>query len=136
MSNARRGFVGNAYRTQYLRSAAWYTRRTRWFHDETAMGWDIACAACGRPARDRDLELHHTDYTGVTLTRGHWHARETHDDLLPLHPYCHELLHRLIDRDRVLAKARGRRDATRLALTALRHKLAPPRDPQLEEVSS
>lgn len=81
----------------------------------------LACVACGIPATKRDLELHHLDYAGVQqLEDGRWVARESDGDLIPLHPYFHELLHRLIDRDAVLSRHRTRRAASELALDALR----------------
>jgi 5-methylcytosine-specific restriction protein A len=42
-----------------------------------------------------------------------------------MHPYCHDLLHRLIDRDAVLARNRTRRAASDHALQRLRQKLRP-----------
>lgn len=81
----------------------------------------LACVACGIPATKRDLELHHLDYAGVQqLEDGRWVARESDGDLIPPHPYFHELLHRLIDRDAVLSRHRTRRAASELALDALR----------------
>lgn len=56
------------------------------------------------------LQLHHLDYQGVIRSDGGWRASERHDDLVPLHPSCHESLHRLIERDTVLSRHRSRRD--------------------------
>ena len=50
---------------------------------------------------------------------------QRHGDLAALHPYCHELLHRLLERDTVLAKHRDRRTASLAAIERLRTKLAP-----------
>lgn len=115
MSNRRRPAVHNTYQTGFLRSPAWFARRTRWFRHHPAV-----CAGCGVVGTARTVELHHLDYTGVTHTGGQWQAGERDDDLLPLCPTCHEQVHRLIDRDYVLAHLRTRRAATEIALTALR----------------
>lgn len=124
MSNRRRVSRGNTYRTGYLRSPAWFARRDRWLDEEEhASGGGLHCAACTRPATRRQLELHHTDYAGVTEVDGKWQAGEAHQDLVALHPYCHELLHRLLERDKVLANHRSRRDASAIALRKLRQKL-------------
>jgi hypothetical protein len=103
MSNRRRPVLMNLYRSEFLRSRAWFARRDRWFTEETARGGVLACAACGQRAKKTQLELHHLDYSGVTVKEGRWLAFERHEDLLPLHRTCHDLLHRLIDRDEVLA---------------------------------
>jgi len=123
MSNRRRPSAANLYHAVYLRSPAWYARRARWFTHHTRTEGPVVCAGCGRAGSAADLELHHLDYRHVTVTAGHWRGQEGDDDLLPLHPYCHELLHRLIDRDKLLSRNRTRRDATRIALTRLRPKL-------------
>ena len=124
MSNHRKPTAGNGYRAQFLRSPAWFARRGRWFRKQERLGGRLACAACDRPASKRELELHHLDYAGVTLAAdGSWRAFEPHADLLPLHPYCHELLHRLIDRDVVLSRHRSRRAASEFALQRVRDKL-------------
>lgn len=125
MNNRRRHWRGNAYRTGYLRSRSWFERRDRWFSAESTLGNSLTCIVCGRPALPHQLELHHLDYRGVIQTPRGWVSREQHRDLVPLHPLCHELLHRLIERDRVLARMRGRRDASGIALARLRQKLAP-----------
>ncbi|NYE18093.1 hypothetical protein [Microbacterium immunditiarum] len=116
----------SAYTDGYLRSVVWFRRRDRWFGCEQRRRGSLGCAACGNPATRRQLELHHVDYTRVTRTGRVWRAGERHDDLVAMHPYCHELLHRLIDRDRVLAEHRDRRSATLLALTHLRLALRTP----------
>lgn len=124
MSNRRIRGWGNTYRTGYLRSRTWFQRRDQWFADERAHGAVISCAACGREAKPSQLELHHNDYRGVIRTERGWVSRESHRDLVPLHPLCHELLHRLLERDRVLGRMRTRRDASTLALVRLRQKLS------------
>ena len=120
MSNRRRPARGNPYRTEFLASPAWHTRRAYWFRREANLGHPLACAACGQAAVPAELELHHRTYAGVLLENGVWRAFERHDDLIPLHPYCHELLHRLLDRDTILARHRDRHTATEHALTRLR----------------
>ncbi|NYE18017.1 hypothetical protein [Microbacterium immunditiarum] len=75
-------------------------------------------------ATPAELELHHLTYRGVVRADTGWQAWEPHRDLVPLHPYCHELLHRLIDRDAVLSRHRTRRAASLFALHRLRAKLA------------
>lgn len=124
MSNHRKAGLGNAYRVDFLRSPAWFARRDRWFRKEARLGRALACAACERSATKDHLELHHTDYSGVRFVEGSWRAFEPHVDLVPLHPYCHELLHRLIDRDVVLSRNRTRRAASAFALERLHAKLA------------
>jgi GTP1/Obg family GTP-binding protein len=118
VSNARRGAVRNTYRTGYLRSPAWFNRRDRWFRTEQRRG-PLTCVACGRAGTRRTLELHHLSYRGVRVLDGRWLATEKHDDLTALHPFCHELVHRLIDRDRILARSRTHRDATSIAIRQL-----------------
>ncbi|MDQ0615318.1 5-methylcytosine-specific restriction protein A [Microbacterium sp. W4I4] len=122
MTNQRRTGLKNLYREEFLRSPAWFARRNRWFRDHTATG-ALPCAACGVVTVKDELELHHRDYEGVRITQGVWQAWEDDDDLVALHPHCHELLHRLIDRDVVLARHRTRRDASDHALRALQLKL-------------
>ncbi|MBB4140780.1 hypothetical protein BKA10_002574 [Microbacterium invictum] len=123
MSNRRRSGYRNAYRGEFLRSPAWHARRDRWFTHHARLRRPLVCAACGVSGSRASLELHHLDYRGVVRRDGSWVAFEKHDDLVPMHPYCHELLHRLLDRDAVLAKGRSRRDASQLALSRLRGKL-------------
>ncbi|WP_439593808.1 hypothetical protein [Microbacterium sp.] len=126
MSNCRK-IRDRGYRTGYLRSPAWFARRDRWFTRQVRSGEALRCQACSILDAKDMLELHHADYTGVHRTPdGHWVAHEPHDHLIPLHPYCHDLLHRLLERDQVLAHHRTRRDATHLALEHLRRKLARP----------
>ena len=121
MSNRRTPLHAHAYRTTFLRSRAWFARRDAWFTHAATRPEPLVCVACGIQADKRDLELHHLDYAGVRqLDDGRWLALEPDDDLIALHPYCHELLHRLIDRDAVLSRHRTRRAASELALDALR----------------
>ncbi len=119
MSNRRGGPRSPHYRTGFLRSPAWRARRARWFARQTRHRDPLACVACTRPATPAELELHHLNYRGVIYRDGSWRAFEQHADLLPIHPYCHELLHRLLDRDCALA-TRGRRSASLQALARLR----------------
>lgn len=125
MSNQRKPLRANAYRSTFLRSRAWFARRNRWFIEEESLGGALSCAGCGREATKRELELHHLDYAGVVCEGGRWKALEPHSALVPLHPYCHDLLHRLIDRDQVLSRNRSRQAASEFALARLRAKLAP-----------
>lgn len=119
MSNRRKPPLLNLYRTEFLRSRAWFARRDRWFTREVSLG-PLTCAGCGLAANKRQLELHHLDYAGAVTREGRWYAEEPHEDLIAMHAYCHDLLHQLIDRDPVLAHHRTRRDATYLALERLR----------------
>lgn len=119
MSNHRKTGLKNLYRQEFLRSPVWFGRRDRWFASYSRDG-RVHCAACGEIGNPDQLELHHRDYRGVRITRGAWQALEADSDLVPLHPYCHELLHRLIDRDLVLAAHRSRRHASDSALASLR----------------
>ena len=120
MSNRRKPPLVNLYRSEFLRSRTWYARRDRWFTEQAARGIPLTCAGCGRPATKNQLELHHLDYAGVIIREGRWRALEAHGDLVPMHPYCHDLLHRLIDRDAILARHRTRRAASDHALQRLR----------------
>jgi hypothetical protein len=127
MTNARKPLRARAYRSTFLRSPAWFARRDTWFATQARTGRPLTCAACGQTATKRGLEMHHISYARVHRTRGgRWVAGETHDDLVPMHPYCHELLHRLIDRDAVLARHRDRHAASTLALDTLRRTLTEP----------
>lgn len=122
MSNGRRGNAGNTYRAGFLRSRAWFARRSRWFREAAAAG-PIRCALCNGAGDASSLELHHLDYSGVTQSGGDWFADENHEDLIPVHPRCHTLIHRLIDRDRVLRRLRTRRDATHEAIARIRARM-------------
>lgn len=120
MSNRRRSAHANRYRSGYLRSRQWFARRDRWFREHGA----TECAAgCGRPADRRHVELHHISYDGVSYVDGVWSAQEAHDDLWPMHPACHELLHRIIDKDPVLSRHRTRRQASQAALRIVRTRI-------------
>ena len=124
MSNRRKPLHAKAYRSSFLRSRAWFARRDAWFATQAMCARPLACAGCGWRAVKKELELHHLDYSGVSQTDdGRWVALEADRDLVPMHPYCHELLHRLIDRDAVLSRHRARRAASEFALEVLRLKL-------------
>jgi len=123
VSNRRKPARRNGYRAEFLRSPAWFARRARWFRKQARLGRPLVCVACGRIDGMPHLELHHVDYAGVRFHDGAWRAFERHDDLWPMHPSCHELLHRLIDRDAVLAYHRTRRVASAIALSRLHAKL-------------
>lgn len=123
MSNRRKPTARNAYRSNFLASPAWLARRARWFRKQETLGRPRACAGCGLPAIQDQLELHHLDYSGVRFVNGSWRAFESHADLVPLHPHCHGLLHQIIEHDRVLSHHRSRRVASTVALNILRQKL-------------
>ena len=123
MTNRRKPSLVNVYRSEFLRSRTWFARRDRWFAEQAARGIPLGCVGCKRPATPKQLELHHLDYAGVVLEAGKWKAQEKHGDLVPMHPYCHDLLHRLIDRDEVLSRHRTRRTASEHALNRLRQQL-------------
>lgn len=124
MSNRRRPARTNQYRSGYLRSRAWFARRRRWFDDEEARNGETRCAVCDANGSKRTLELHHLDYEGVHETDGVWAAGEAHQDLVAAHPRCHEWIHRLLDRDDVLASLLSRRAANVQAISRLQAKLA------------
>jgi len=123
MSNGRRAGAGNTYRTGYLRSRAWYTRRRRWFQDEAARHGTVRCAVTGQAGSTRTLQLHHVDYSGVNRGPAGWIAGEAHDDLVALRPDVHEALHRMLDTDQVLRRNLDRRLATRVAIRKLRDRI-------------
>ncbi|MGN6221665.1 MAG: hypothetical protein ACTHNQ_19365 [Microbacterium sp.] len=123
MSNRRKPRGRNAY-GEFLRSPAWFARRARWFRRQEQLGHPLHCLVCGRAARKADLELHHLDYSGVRIVDGVWRAYEHDSDLVPMHPACHEVLHRMLDRDRVLAFHRTRRVASAIAIARMRDRLA------------
>ena len=123
MSNRRvAGTTG--YKSDFLRSRAWFARRTRWFRTEQRRGRALVCRVCGGEASISTLELHHLDYAGVSLVAGRWRALEKHDELMPMHPACHDLVHRMIDRDTVLSRQRTRRDATAIAAARIREAMS------------
>jgi 5-methylcytosine-specific restriction protein A len=127
MSN-RRAPGPSWYRSDFLRSPAWFARRDRWFRKQSRLGRPSACAVCGEETPSASLELHHLDYSGVTIVGNQLRAFERHDDLVPMHPSCHDLVHRLIDRDTVLANQRTRRDATAIAIARVREALITQRE--------
>lgn len=124
MSNRRRPQRTNQYRAGYLRSRPWFARRTRWFTDETTHHGEVRCAVCVAAGTERTLELHHLDYRGVREADHGWVADEAHEDLVAVHPRCHEWIHRLVDRDDVLAGLTSRRAANLQAIARLQTKLA------------
>ena len=127
MSNVRKpGAAAVSYRQGYLRSPAWKARRARWFRENPR---GHRCVVCGRPAAERELELHHVAYRGIerrVLADGRviWSGWEPDEDLWPMHPFCHAAIHRLIDQDHVLGHMRSRRAATERAIAIVRHRLA------------
>lgn len=124
MSNRRKSGIRGDYRSEFLHSPAWLARRARWFRKQERLGRPLACAGCGQAARMTELELHHLDYSGVRSVGGSWRALERHEDLLPMHPFCHGAVHRIIEHDRVLSYHRSRRVASAIALNILRSRFA------------
>ena len=124
MSNRRRPARDNTYRTRYLHSRAWLARRNRWFTDEETRNGEIRCALCLGVGSSHSLELHHLDYNGVIQTPRGWAAHEKHEDLTALHPRCHEYVHQLIERDRMLSGFVSRRTASLHAIARLQAKIA------------
>ncbi|OJX65486.1 MAG: hypothetical protein BGO95_10485 [Micrococcales bacterium 73-13] len=123
-SNARRPATGNGYRTGYLRSVAWFRRRDAWFAEQLARTGVLRCVVCWQGAARRDLELHHLDYSLVVRTRHGWDAGEEHEHLQPMHPGCHEVVHRILEADPVLRRHRTRPIATVLAIRTARVRIA------------
>lgn len=124
MSSRRHRSGTGRYRDQFLHSPAWRARRARWCRTELRRHGTLACAGCTRAATESELELHHLTYRGVTQVSGVWRAFEAHRDLTPMHPWCHGMIHRIIDRDHGLSGHRTRRDATTAAIRILQTKLA------------
>ncbi|MGN6760120.1 MAG: hypothetical protein ACTHJI_02145 [Leifsonia sp.] len=125
MSNRRKpAWDATGYRTRYLHSPAWYRRRAKWFIAERHQHGVLRCALCLGTGTEKTLELHHLDYRGVTQGPHGWVAAEPHEDLICLHPRCHEWVHKLIDRDRALSGLVSRRAASVQAITRLRGKIA------------
>lgn len=112
------------YVTDYLRSISWYRRRDQWFEDEQQRTGGLECAVCMKPSRKRDLELHHLDYSGVVEKRqGGWIAGEKHEDLVGVHPRCHEWIHQALDDDAAAGAAMTRRVANERVISRLRSKI-------------
>jgi hypothetical protein len=77
-----------------------------------------------KASRKRDLELHHLDYTGVVQApNGRWVAGEAHEDLVCVHPRCHEWIHRALDNDPAAGAAIDRRTANLRVISLLRRKI-------------
>ncbi|MFB8191370.1 hypothetical protein ACFC14_18785 [Microbacterium sp. NPDC055988] len=110
--------------TDYLTSTAWFRRRDQWFALELARAGKLECGVCMKPSRKRELELHHLDYTGVQqLPNGRWVAGEKHEDLVCLHPRCHEWVHQALDNDPASGAAITRRVANERVIARLRNKI-------------
>ena len=112
--------------TGYLHSTVWFRRRDRWFEDEaTRTGRRLfACAVCMKRSRKRELELHHLDYDGVVETSPDvWVAGERHEDLVAVHPRCHEWIHQALDADAAAGAAMNRRVANERVIARLRSKI-------------
>jgi 5-methylcytosine-specific restriction enzyme A len=120
VSNARKSAVGNRYRAGYLKSVAWFRRRDHWFDEQESRTTALRCAVCRQPAIRRQLELHHLDYSRVSLDGTRWSAGEIHEDMCAMHPACHDIVHRVLDTDPVLRTHRTRPIATVHAITIAR----------------
>jgi hypothetical protein len=123
MSNGRKHPSGRGYRLGYLRSVTWLRRRERWFVEQQQRTGGLQCIVCWRPARQRQLELHHLDYRNVGRGGTTWRSHERHEELCAMHPGCHELVHRILDADPVLRHHRTRPIATVHAIRAARQLL-------------
>lgn len=113
-----------AYRSGYLRSAAWLARRDAWLRHEEEGAGGLACGVCLGPLERKSAELHHLDYAGVRLSDTGWKAGEAHADLIACHRRCHEMLHILLDRDQAVGMAATRHAANERAIAGVRRKLA------------
>ena len=123
MSNTRKGGVAGAhYRRGYLRSTAWFGRRDRYFREVPDSDRCVVCLRRETNPR-RSLELHHVSYEGVRFENGKWVAAEADEDLMPMHPLCHEQVHLAIERDIALASLITRRESTRRAIRVVRRRL-------------
>ena len=110
--------------TEYLRSPTWFRRRDQWFDDELKRAGHLECAVCMKPSRKRELELHHLDYSGVVeKIHGGWIAGERHEDLVAVHPRCHEWIHQALDDDAAAGAAMNRRAANERVISRLRTKI-------------
>ena len=112
--------------TEDLRSTVWFRRRDQWFEDEAARTGKrlVECAVCMKPTRKRELELHHLDYSGVVeRIHGGWIAGERHEDLVAVHPRCHEWIHQALDDDAAAGAAMNRRAANERVIARLRSKI-------------
>lgn len=108
----------------YLRSTAWFRRRDQWFAEELVRSGKLRCGVCMKPSKKRELELHHLDYAGVVeLPDGEWVAGEKHEDLVGLHPRCHEWVHQALDADAAAGAAMNRRAANERVIARLRSKI-------------
>ena len=107
------------YQRGYLRSAAWFRRRDRWFAKVEDRGLVAVCQVCGAPG---SLDLHHVSYDGVRRDdeTGTWRAGEKHEDLMPLCREHHQAVHDEFDRRRRDFWGWDRRRATAVVVVGLR----------------
>lgn len=107
------------YQRGYLRSAAWFRRRDRWFDEVEERGLVAVCQVCGSQGA---LDLHHVSYDGVSRNdeTGQWQASEGHEDLMPLCREHHQALHDEFDRRRRDFWGWDRRRATAVVVVGLR----------------
>lgn len=109
--------------TGYLTSLPWFRRRDQWFADELERAGELRCVVCMKAGTKRDFELHHLSYEGVSETPHGWTAGESHADLVPAHPRCHEWIHRALDTDQAAGSAVSRRVANERVIAGLRNKI-------------
>ncbi|MFV0435016.1 MAG: hypothetical protein ACK5LO_13680 [Leucobacter sp.] len=76
----------------YIKSPAWWRRRTQWLEEELELCGreQITClGGCGRQWRLNRDDLHHCTYDRL--------GDEAHEDLWPMCRTCHDFLHQLMD---------------------------------------
>lgn len=113
------------YSRGYLKSPAWHERRRQWFEDCRQAGFEPVCQVCEMTkAQLGGLDLHHLSYEGVSreLRTRRWVAAEDDADLMPMCRWCHQDLHRIMDRGRDYY-GWDRTRATITILTGLRQRL-------------
>lgn len=123
MSLRRGGAKRGEYIAGYLRSGAWRARRRRYFVDRRAAEGAVTCPGCDDPLADRTADVHHLSYDGVVKREdGVWVSGEKDEDLLAMCRWCHERVHKLLDRDRGWS-SRDRRDATWAVIRVIHQQL-------------
>lgn len=116
--------AASSYRDGYLKSRAWFARRSNWFNAEQKLRGSVRCAVCDTTLTLQTLVLHHYEYAGVIQRPdGTWIGRERHTDLVAFCNPDHDALHRYLDRDPAW-KMLGRRAATQHLVRKMRLRLA------------
>lgn len=106
-------------------SIAWLRRRDQWFAEEQSRKGTIRCEVCRKAGKRRAFELHHVDYDRVTQDASQqWIAGEEHEDLVAVHPRCHEWIHTVLGRDAAASAAVNRREANARVIRVLQAKFA------------